>query len=60
MGTDFQTSGSVSAWPIFPLGFGLTGVLRSTITLPNFGHPLPSRQVVLQVAGEPLAARTIE
>ena len=54
-----QMSGSVSTIGYISAGFGLTGILRSTITSPNTGHPLPSHRVALQVAGGPLAATIV-
>lgn len=59
MGMGFRMFGLVPIDYIF-VGFGLTGMLRSTITLPNIGDPLPSHRVVLQVAGGPLAATIFE
>ena len=55
----FQMFGSV---PIgyASAGFGLTRILRSTITLPNTGHPLPSHRVVPQLAGGPPVATIAE
>ena len=54
-----RMSGSVSVSQI-SAGFELTGIFRSTIILPNIGHPLPSHRVVLQLAGGPLAATIAE
>ena len=55
----FQMFGSVPVG-YASAGFGLTRILRSTITLPNTGHPLPSHRVVPQLAGGPPVATIAE